>query len=455
VATSSTPYDQFAGGADVNPNSSEFPQGWALYATQLVSADAGNTYLWADDGHLSAAGQAIEASYDHNLIQTDTPVVGETLTADPASVNGAGDDFTYQWQSLSAGGNTWNNISGATNSSYVVKDGNIGAELRVAVSFTDADTGQTANAFSAPTFDVAPCYCRGTLILTDHGEVAVEMLAIGDHVLTRTGMLRPIKWLGRRSYAGRFTLGRKDILPISIKAGALDENVPRRDLWISPHHAMYFEENCGVLIEAKDLVNGVSIMQAQRVKKVEYFHIELDSHDVIVAEGALSETFIDDDSRGMFHNAHEYNGEPAGRAAQYYAPRLDEGYQVDAARRRIALRAGLLREADAQHVGALSGFIDEAGPSCIMGWAQNTESPEAPVCLDLIVDGCCIGQVLANRYREDLAQAGLGSGRHSFTFTPPAGVLATARSVEVRRSLDGAVLLRSAETKRYSPYSAA
>jgi hypothetical protein len=54
-----------------------------------------------------------------------------------------------------------------------------------------------------------------------------------------------------------------------------------------------------------------------------------------------------------------------------------------------------------------------------------------------------------------LAQAGLGSGRHSFTFTPPAGVLATARSVEVRRSLDGAVLLRSAETKRYSPYSAA
>ena len=58
-----------------------------------------------------------------------------------------------------------------------------------------------------------------------------------------------------------------------------------------------------VLIEAKDLVNGFSIVQAERVDKVEYFHIELDSHDVIVAEGALSETFIDDDSRGMFHNA--------------------------------------------------------------------------------------------------------------------------------------------------------
>ena len=77
-----------------------------------------------------------------------------------------------------------------------------------------------------------------------------------------------------------------------------------RDLWISPHHAMYLE---GVLIEARDLVNDVSVVQAERVEEVEYFHIELDSHDVIVAEGSLSETFVDDRSRGMFHNAHEYD----------------------------------------------------------------------------------------------------------------------------------------------------
>ena len=92
--------------------------------------------------------------------------------------------------------------------------------------------------------------------------------------MTTSGAARPIKWIGRRSYGGRFVMGRKDILPICIKAGALDDNVPRRDLWISPHHAMYLE---GVLIEAKDLVNGVSIVQAERVEKVEYFHIELDT----------------------------------------------------------------------------------------------------------------------------------------------------------------------------------
>ena len=112
----------------------------------------------------------------------------------------------------------------------------------------------------APTESTTPCYCPGTMILTSRGEIAVEALAIGDMVKTASGVARPIKWIGRRSYGGRFIMGRKDILPVCIKAGALDDNVPRRDLWISPHHAMYLE---GVLIEARDLVNGVSIVQAQ------------------------------------------------------------------------------------------------------------------------------------------------------------------------------------------------
>ena len=290
--------------------------------------------------------------------------------------------------------------------------------------------------------DNVACYCRGTLIETGRGETPVERLAIGDRVVTASGLLRPIKWIGTRSYGGRFILGRTDILPICFKAGSLGDNVPKRDLWISPHHAMYLD---GVLIEARDLVNGVSIVQAERVEKVEYFHIELDSHDVILAEGALSETFVDDDSRGMFHNAHEYGALYPGTervVARYCAKRCAEGYEVEAARRDIDARAGL-RRASGEAPAALRGYVDAVRAGYIAGWAQNPDHPEAPVCLDIFAGGRLIGQTLANRFRDDLAQAGLGSGRHGFEFIPPPGFAFAASTIEVRRSIDGARLALS------------
>jgi Hint domain len=290
------------------------------------------------------------------------------------------------------------------------------------------------------------CYRRGTLIEIARGrQQKVEHLNIGDKVRTASGALRPIKWIGRRSYAGRFVMGRKDILPVCFKAGSLGANLPERDLWVSPNHAMYFKGNHpdGVLIEAKDLINGVSIVQAEHVETLEYFHIELDTHDVIIAEGALSETFIDDDSRAMFHNARDYAtlyGEEDAAPAHYCAPRLSEGYEVEAVRERLAQRASLVHTADARHPSALRGFVDHVGLRRIKGWAQNIDAPEAPVCLDIFVDGKLIGRVLANAYREDLNAAGLGSGRHGFTFTPPAGAAFAPDAVQVRRSFDGAVL---------------
>ena len=296
----------------------------------------------------------------------------------------------------------------------------------------------------------SPCYCPGTLIATPRGEVPVERLAIGDEVITASGALRPIKWIGRRSYGGRFIVGRKSILPVCIKAGAIDDNVPKRDLWISPHHAMYFEdESGGVLVEARDLVNGASIVQAEQVDRVEYFHIELDSHDVIVAEGAWSETFLDDDCRTMFHNAREYGAlypDEQQVPVHHCAPRLDRGYEVETIRRKLATRAGL---GSAEHdVGALRGYIDAVSPGLIAGWAQSLRYPEAPVCLNIYVSGQLIGQTLANHYREDLERAGLGSGRHAFDFAPPVGINLAAETIEVRRSLDGAALPLSADRPR-------
>ncbi|MEO6840899.1 MAG: tail fiber protein [Bradyrhizobium sp.] len=338
---------------------------------------------------------------------------------------------------------------------YVNADHQPGTET---LQFSLDDNGNTGfptlTTTASVDVDIVPCYCPGTLIRTARGQKRVERLRIGDKVLTKSGVAAPIKWIGRRSYSGRFVLGRKDILPVCIKAGALDDNVPKRDLWISPHHAMYFEDEAqgGLLIEARHLVNDVSIVQAERADKVEYVHVELDSHDAIIAEGALSETFIDDDSRGIFHNAHEYDGlypDDVRQPARYCAPRRDEGYEVEAVRRRLAQRVGLVG-ANAPRIGGLRGTIDHVRQASIAGWAQNIDHPEAPVCLDIYAGSILIGRTLANRYREDLAHAGFGSGRHGFEFTPPRGVAFAARSIEVRRSLDGARLglTEIVETKR-------
>jgi hypothetical protein len=345
----------------------------------------------------------------------------------------------------------------AGNDTYTLTGGLPGIAGNVTIDGTTSDG-------AGITLDAAG---NGGLVVSS-GVVSIENLSIEDAVA-----IGPAG--GNANGGGGAGGGGGGILPVCFKAGSLGENVPARDLWVSPNHAMYFgvanvgwversethhpaarlsdgfrkgsTHPTGLLIEAKDLINGVSIVQADRVETLEYVHIELDSHDVIIAEGALSETFIDDDSRGMFHNAHEFDtlyAEESPAPAHYCAPRLNEGYEVEAVRQRLAQRAGLLRHADVPQLGALRGHIDRIRSTSIAGWAQNADAPEAPVCLDIFADGKLIGQVLANSYRDDLKCAGLGSGCHGFNFIPPVGLVFAPNSVEVRRSLDGVALERSA-----------
>lgn len=146
------------------------------------------------------------------------------------------------------------------------------------------------------------CYVRGTFITTCNGKSKIQDLKIGDLVINHQGQKVAIKWIGKQRVHPAFG---KHYLPICIKAGALGGGLPVRNLFVSPNHSMYIE-NC-LLVHAKALVNDRSIFQVREwLGDIEYFHIETEKHEIILAEGAPTETFIDNISRRVFYNHSEY-----------------------------------------------------------------------------------------------------------------------------------------------------
>ena len=344
------------------------------------------------------------------------------------AVNSAGLSYNTTTDVLS-----YTDTSGMAHSFTIIPTG---GQTYTAASFIVDNSG--TNGYSEPaitTNAAAPCYCPGTMILTAAGEAAVENLKIGDTVLTANGP-EQIVWIGRRAFDGRFIEGRTDVLPVCIRAGALGDGMPRRDLWISPLHAMFLG---GVLVPAHALINGVSIIQAASVDQVAYIHVELARHDVIWAEGVLSETFVDDRSRSMFHNAAEFEQLYPGRLridAVYCAPRISSGEALEIIKQPIDRRAGCHVAVDEP----IEGCLDGVAGSVVWGWARNPAKPAVPVCVELLVDGVVVSRAAACRFRQDLAQAGFDSGRYGFEFELPDDI--ASNDVRVRRVADGAELPR-------------
>lgn len=145
---------------------------------------------------------------------------------------------------------------------------------------------------------VVPCFTPGTLISTASGERPIEELQVGDKVITRDNGLQPIRWIGSKALNGRLLVENPHLRPVLIQKGSLGRGLPERDMMVSPNHRMMvsnenttllFEER-EVLVAAKHMINSKSIQQVHTIG-ISYIHMMFDSHEVILADGAWTESF--------------------------------------------------------------------------------------------------------------------------------------------------------------------
>ncbi|MCJ2080523.1 Hint domain-containing protein, partial [Methylobacterium sp. J-090] len=154
----------------------------------------------------------------------------------------------------------------------------------------------------------ALCFVAGTRILTARGEVAVEDLRVGDSAITASGRRRTVTWTGHR-HLGTERPMPADQAPVRIRAGAFGHGLPTRDLLLSPGHPVLVGADAdgqdGVLVPVMYLVNGTTIARTG-AKRVTYWHVELDAHDILLAEGLPAESFLDIGCRPFFAEASDH-----------------------------------------------------------------------------------------------------------------------------------------------------
>jgi autotransporter passenger strand-loop-strand repeat protein len=193
---------------------------------------------------------------------------------------------------------------------------------------------------------LVPCYAEGTRIMTEHGEMAIEDISIGEKlVMARANgpATRKVVWTGRRRVDLTRHPEREQVLPVRILASAFGPGLPRRDLRVSPRHAIFFD---GCLFEAISLVNGGTVVQEYAATSITYYHIELDQHDVVLAEGMPAESYLNQGHRGMFEGERTIMLHPDfqldDKLEGFCVPVIRSGAELAAVRTKILARAAIL-----------------------------------------------------------------------------------------------------------------
>jgi len=271
--------------------------GAELILDKNATISSGNTIDFLGAGTLAIGNLGSAASGDfnstHTFLATVNGVVanGSQSSASVFDLLNAG-SVTVSSSVLAAGGNTTLTVNDNSQTYTIIATG-------TSISATQLHTATDGN--GGLLFWV--CYAAGTRILADQGEIAVEDIAAGDRVVTLQNgepVLQPVKWVGSRHLDLTRHPKPETAAPIRIARDAFGENQPHRDLVVSPDHGLLVD---GKLIPAKLLINGTTIIQDRSVKSVTYYHIELDRHAILLAEGLPAESYLDTGNRAFFANA--------------------------------------------------------------------------------------------------------------------------------------------------------
>ena len=212
-------------------------------------------------------------------------------------------DNTFLGHTVEVGGETYGIfVNSATSTGFIPYDSSmqdIESALSPLGSSTLSSTGFMQRA------QVVNCFATGTTIATPDGERAIETFQAGDRVLTRDGRSVPVVWVARQTVVNprAVEIGRR---PVRIEAGALGPGLPAAPLTVTGDHALLFDD---LLVNAGALVNGTSIRLvplAEMPTKFTWWHLELEAHEAIVANGVAAESFIDYNGRSDFDNYGEY-----------------------------------------------------------------------------------------------------------------------------------------------------
>ncbi len=282
------------------------PAGFDVTGFQLVLYNqSGNAY----DTFTLDPASACAAADGNDYYVINTPGIQNGGNDGLALINGAGgvcEFLSYEGVTTAANGPaagmTSTDIGVSETGSTLVGES---LQLNPATGMWQAPMPQTPKTANI-------CFLSGTGIQTPTGHVNIESLQVGDLVSTASGKEMPVKWIGIQSVNINSNRNLLKSNPILIHANALGDGIPSVDLRISPNHAIHIE---GLLINGGALVNGINIIQETPTEDFKYYHIELDAHELVIAENTWSESYLpQNENRDDFDNASEFDKQyPDGR----------------------------------------------------------------------------------------------------------------------------------------------